>query len=216
MAAKSSNVTEPKEKVDDAPGGGKQPAPSKPQAPDPTAPPDEARFTQADLDRVIADRIKRERAKYEDYDALKDQATKWAEYEEAQKSELEKAIGARDQAIRDRDEALQEANDRLLRAAFLAEAGKVGAKHPEDAYLLADLSNASIADDGFVSGVDIAVQGLVESGRLVLTGRPPAPALDEGAGSGDTQPVKVRLSAEEEAVARKMGLTPEQYAKYKE
>lgn len=48
--------------------------------------------TQADLDRIIADRIARERAKYADYDDLKAKAAKYDEAVEAQKSEAQKAI----------------------------------------------------------------------------------------------------------------------------
>ncbi|HLR97048.1 MAG TPA: hypothetical protein VK053_21180 [Jiangellaceae bacterium] len=46
--------------------------------------------TQADLDRIIADRISRERAKYADYDELKSAAERLAEIEEANKTEAEK------------------------------------------------------------------------------------------------------------------------------
>jgi hypothetical protein len=47
--------------------------------------------SQADLDRIIADRLSRERAKFADYDTLKSQADKLAEIEAAQLTESEKA-----------------------------------------------------------------------------------------------------------------------------
>jgi len=47
--------------------------------------------TQADLDRIIADRVSRERAKYLDYDDLKTKAGEFDKLAEAQKSELQKA-----------------------------------------------------------------------------------------------------------------------------
>lgn len=46
--------------------------------------------TQADLDRIISERLGRERAKYADYDELKSKAGKLTELEEAQKTEFEK------------------------------------------------------------------------------------------------------------------------------
>ena len=52
---------------------------------------EEKTFTQAELDAVVKDRLKREREKYADYDDLKAKATKFDEYEAANKSELEKA-----------------------------------------------------------------------------------------------------------------------------
>lgn len=48
-------------------------------------------FTQAELDAIIGDRLSRERAKYADYEAIKDKASKYDEMEEASKSELQKA-----------------------------------------------------------------------------------------------------------------------------
>ncbi len=48
-------------------------------------------FTQAELDAIIGDRLSRERAKYADYETIKDKASKYDEMEEANKSELQKA-----------------------------------------------------------------------------------------------------------------------------
>lgn len=48
-------------------------------------------FTQAELDNIVADRLKRERAKYEGFDELKEKAAKFDEFEAANKSELQKA-----------------------------------------------------------------------------------------------------------------------------
>lgn len=51
----------------------------------------EKTFTQAELDAVIGERLSRERAKYADYDTLKEKAIKFDEAEEASKTELQKA-----------------------------------------------------------------------------------------------------------------------------
>lgn len=51
----------------------------------------ERTFTQAEMDAIIADRLKRERTKYSDYEELKSKASKLDELEEANKSELQKA-----------------------------------------------------------------------------------------------------------------------------
>ena len=48
-------------------------------------------FTQAELDAILADRLKRERAKYEGFEDLKAKAAKFDEIEEANKTELQKA-----------------------------------------------------------------------------------------------------------------------------
>lgn len=48
-------------------------------------------FTQAELDQIISDRLKRERDKYTDYEALKEKAQKFDQIEEDAKTELQKA-----------------------------------------------------------------------------------------------------------------------------
>lgn len=48
-------------------------------------------FTQAEVDAIISDRLKRERAKYEGFDEIKKKAEKLDEIEEASKTELQKA-----------------------------------------------------------------------------------------------------------------------------
>lgn len=49
-------------------------------------------FTQAEVDAIVGDRLKRDRQKYADYDALKEKANKFDQMEEASKSELQKAM----------------------------------------------------------------------------------------------------------------------------
>ena len=51
----------------------------------------EKTFTQAELDKIVQERVGRERAKFEGYEDLKAKAQKFDEMEEARKSELQKA-----------------------------------------------------------------------------------------------------------------------------
>ena len=53
-------------------------------------------FTQAEMDAIIGERLSRERAKYADYDEVKAKAAKYDEVEEANKTELQKAVEERD------------------------------------------------------------------------------------------------------------------------
>lgn len=48
-------------------------------------------FTQEELDAIVADRLKRERSKYEGFEDFKAKALKFDKLEEANKSELDKA-----------------------------------------------------------------------------------------------------------------------------
>ena len=71
----------------------------------------EKTFTQADVDKIVTDRLTRERAKYQDYEDLKSKAAKFDEIEEANKTELQKA--------NERADALQGELDGLKRAETL-------------------------------------------------------------------------------------------------
>ena len=172
-------------------------------------------FNQAEVDRLLGERASRERAKFSDYADLKAKATKYQEYEDAQKSELEREREARVTAETTAKAAMDRANQRLIRAEFVAKAALLGAAHPEDAYALADKTAIQQGDDGTVTGVSDAVKALVEAGRLPVTGRQRAPNLDGGAGGGDRSgDGKIKATPEQEAIARKMGLPLEQYIKY--
>ena len=52
---------------------------------------DERTFTQADLDRIVQDRLQREREKYADYESMKEKAARLDQIEEDAKTELQKA-----------------------------------------------------------------------------------------------------------------------------
>lgn len=176
-------------------------------------------FTQADIDRIVKDRIERERAKFADHETLKAAKAELDALKAAQMSEDEKRAARITEleqlaavAQHERDEALKKANDRLIRSAFIAEAARAGAEHPEDAYRLADTDTVTISEAGEVSGVAEAVKALVQAGRLPMRKvQGQAPNLDGGAAgaTGSTLPV---LTAEQELIAKKMGLKPEVYA----
>lgn len=70
-------------------------------------------FSQADVDRIVADRLSRERSKYSDYDQIKDKAAKFDEMEEASKTELQKAT--------ERADILQKELDAMKKAAVVRE-----------------------------------------------------------------------------------------------
>jgi hypothetical protein len=176
---------------------------------------DAPKFTQAQLDAIVSDRLARERGKYADYAELKDASEKLQALQDAQKSDLEKLQDALDQANQERDKADARAKETLIRAAFITAASSLNAVHPEDAYHLADRTQVVI-DDGKVSGVEELVSQLVESGRLPVKGKATAPALNGGAGNTQRPGAETgTLTAEEIEFAKKLGLTPEQYVKGK-
>ena len=165
------------------------------------------------MDAEIANRLRRQKAQFSDYADLKAKADRLVELEQAQLTELEQAQAQAAALELERDAALERANDRLIMAALTAEAAKQGLANPELAFTLADLAEVSITDDSAVVGVPEAVKALVQA-YPYLIGRRTAPALDAGAGSGNrtSGDRQTRLTDEELAMAKNMGLTAEQYA----
>jgi hypothetical protein len=132
--------------------------------------------------------------------------------QERQQALLKDAEERAERLQAERDQAIIESQDRMLKAAFLAEAGRRGAKHPGDAFRLADLSSVKV-DGEMIEGVEDAVQALIDNGRLPLVGKQSPPPLDGGAGGGERPGKKVKLSLDQVAHAEKMGVSPEEYAK---
>ena len=93
----------------------------------------ERTFTQAEMDAIIGDRLKRERAKYADYDELAAKAKAYDEAAEAGKSELQKAVEERDRlkAEVEKFKADKERAEAVARAA---------SEHKVDAELLSRMS----------------------------------------------------------------------------
>lgn len=83
----------------------------------------EKTFTQTELDRIVGERLAREREKYADYSVLKEKAGRFDELEEAQKTELQKAT-ERATAAEEELAALKKANEvRAMRDKVSAETG---------------------------------------------------------------------------------------------
>ena len=169
-------------------------------------------YTEAEVASAIAIRLSRKDAQYADYDELKKKAGRLAELEQAQMSELEQAQARATALEAERDEALQRGNDRLIVAAITMAATKLDFANPQDAYALADLAGLVVNQSGEVEG---AVKVVADT-RPYLIERRIAPQTNAGAGGGGRpSPQQVVLSDEELRVARRLRVTPEQYAEQK-
>lgn len=190
---------------------GDPPPPKPPPPPAPPEPkPDEPRpMTQADIDRIVQDRLARERAKFADYDDLKEKASKFDELDAASKTELDKAREAAQRAQAERDAALSKASEISKRAALVAAASSAGAANANVvADLLARSDKVTVGDDGTVSGAEDAVNELLEKETYLRTGTPapPPPPPPGSADSGARTPTPGQITDRE--VLKTM--TPEQ------
>lgn len=95
--------------------------------------------SQADLDRIISERLSRERAKFGDYDALKSKAEQFDRLEDEKKSEAQRLAEERD---REKARGDSEAAMNLKLQVALAKAPD-GAKPAEVAALAARLSGST-------------------------------------------------------------------------
>lgn len=86
----------------------------------------EKTFTQAELEAILAERLRREREKYKDYAELKKMAEEYQKLKEAQMSETEKLqakLGEYERQLLEKELALQEARLESLKLKVLDEMG---------------------------------------------------------------------------------------------
>ena len=147
----------------------------------------ERTFTQAEMDAIIGDRLKRERAKYADYEELKGKAQQYDAAQEAAKSDLEKAVEERD--------ALKARLDKLEADKAHADAvAKAASEHGVDAALLARMTGDVDENALFLKQ---QMGSLPKHGAIPDNGEPPAPIVTRESIEAEKDPVeRVRLRAQ--------------------
>ncbi len=142
-------------------------------------------FSQAELDRVIEDRLKRERKKYTDYDALKTKAEQYDALMAESATDQERAVNdAKQQA---RSEVMAEVAAERVKAAITTATG--GALTADDLAARLEFVNtaAFLADDGSVDTDKVS--------SFVATLAPPRePQRWPDFGQGKRDPVETKPS----------------------
>jgi hypothetical protein len=165
----------------DAPGNPPPPA-AEPAKPEP-----ERKLTQAEVDRVVNDRLARQRHQFADYDELKAKAGKYDEVEAQSKSDLERAQEALRTAEETASKATERANATARRAAIVSEAHQAGAVDPDAVVALLPKDAVTVGDDGQVTGAKDAVAALLEQKTYLVGERQPGPG-DGGARTTPPEP----------------------------
>lgn len=149
--------------------------------------------TQADLDRIVGERLARERAKFADYDTLRQKASKLDEIEQANASDLDKAVKkAREDALSEATAATQQV---LVQAEARALAAAARFRNPGDAIALlaAEKKLDGVTVTGHVvdqAAVKAAIDQLAKDRPYLLdTGTNP-PGFVPGAGQRDSGTAK--------------------------
>lgn len=127
-------------------------------------------FSQDDLERIVQQRLGREREKFSDYDDLKAKAARADELEQANQSEADKLRTRAEREAQKRADAedraakaQEKADSALKRAAVVSVAAQANAADPADVWTLLDKSSLSLEDDGTVKGVKDAVDQLLKA-----------------------------------------------------
>lgn len=153
----------------DTDGAAGQGAPTDPPAggppPDPKSGEGESKtFSQAEVDRIVQERLARAKAKPPaDYEDLKAAAAKLAEIEEANSSELEKAQRRATEAEEAAKALKEQHSSYQIDTAIRLAAIEAKAADPGDVVKLLDRDGVTIGDDGQVTGVEDAVKGLLKA-----------------------------------------------------
>jgi hypothetical protein len=128
----------------------------------------ERTFTQADLDRIVKERLADERKKYADYGTVKDQltalTTERGTWEQSRQT-LESTVST----------AKERANTAVMELALYKAAAKAKFIDPADVFGAVDKSKITIAEDGTINGVEEAIQALSESKPHWIQGEPVKP-----------------------------------------
>ena len=172
--------------------------PATPEAP--ATPPEPPHMVAQDqVDRIVQERLNRERQKFADYDDLKQKATRFDEMEAASLSDLEKANSRADAAEKSAADATALAKETNVRSAVISAAVKAGAVNADAVFKLIERDAVTVGDDGSVTGAEEAVAALLESDPyLVGKASPPVAAADggpRGSGTGTKQLTRDDLSS---------------------
>lgn len=182
-------------------------------------------YTQAQIDEMITDRIKRERKKFADYDDLKSKLSEYeSQAEEQRQSELTDLQKAQEQA-QQFETKLQEltaqleaernnARQQAIKNEFIKVASSANIIDIDAAMALSDLSAVEIGEDGKVNGVDDAIKALVENKPYMVAKKQTQPigTATNGGSGGQSEKTAEQLLSEAFEKAQKSGAIKDRVA----
>jgi hypothetical protein len=149
-------------------------------------------LTQADVDRIVKDRLARERAKFSDYEELKAAAGRLAVIEDAQKTESDRLA----ERVTAAEAQVTRANEMLMRAAIATAAARAGAVDLDAVASLLDRGGITMDEDGTVTGADEAIEALLAAKPYLRAGTT-APALPTAPGTATTSGTPAPMTPQE-------------------
>ena len=119
-------------------------------------------FSQAEVDRIVQERLARQKAQYAGFDELKTKAEQFDQLREQQMTDLEKANKRAADLERELTAATTARQESILAAAIVAEAAKRHVVDPEAAVALIDRSTLQFDDTGNPTNIAQAMDSLLE------------------------------------------------------
>jgi len=157
--------------------------------PNPTPTPGDKTFNQADVDRIVQERLAKEKAKYADYDDLKAKAAQVDQLTESKKTDLDK--------LTEQIEGLKRSQADADQKALRAEVAMAKGLTPAQAKRLAGASQEELEADAD----EILEAFPVPSGTTPPPSRQPKPALS-GGGDPSEEPVETNPAKLAEGLPR--------------
>lgn len=187
------------------------PASEQAPAPQNDPPAAERTFTQEEVNRIAGEARVRERQKYADYEDLKGKAARFDEFEQSQKTELEKALERAKTAEQRFEQAQKSAQDASLRSAIVSAAAERRVVDVDAAAALIDRSGITFGEDGSPTGVSESLDALIGQKPWLVGHGASAGNADQGArsGSGENQLTEAaieQMTPEQIVEAQKKGM----------
>lgn len=199
-----------------------EPTTSEGETPEETTP-----ATEPERKEPAEEEFDRERAmatitKLREKEKAGDKAAKERDALQAKLDAIEKEkLSESERVVKERDDALQagtrkdaELQDLRLKLAVHERAGELGIADAELALAALDRSELEYGEDGRPTNLDAALTALLER-KPILKGQPSTPKVPStDAGKGGGKPPS--LTADELAMAKRLGMSPEAYAKFRD
>lgn len=182
--------------------GDQETAPETPAEPDtPEAnvdtPTGEKRFDQADVDRIVQERLNRAEKKWKTtYEAQLEEERKKAAMTETEKLKAEK-----EEAEKKAQDAMRVANERLLQAEVKAAAVALNIVDPDAAYALMDKDLVEIDEGGTIKDVNKALTALIADKPYLVREKEKQPIGGGSRPAPTDTPTKVYTKAELERMS---------------
>jgi len=155
-------------------------------------------FTQADLDRIVKDRLKRERAQFADYADVKKKAEEYDKLTASQKSEIDKAVEKAKVAEEKITKVQEKLRTKNLSLAVITAARELKIEDHETAQLYLERDGIDFDDEDEPIDIEAKLKALLKRKPSLK-----APKFEDGADGGPRDTLDESKLSVEDRIKRK-------------